>query len=199
VTAAVKEQAGAVWAGVTSRIDRRVRIIRRTTPGPVILRTVAAVAALVALLVALPPSAVRQPAALGLCVVLVAGIGFFPRTRWVTLVIALGILAWIYSTLVDSGQLSLWRLVTVTAGLYTAHTGAALASVLPHDAIVAPGVLARWGLRTGAVLGVSIAVSLSALVVAERITTVSTLVAPVLGVIAVAGVTVVMVWLWRRR
>jgi hypothetical protein len=192
-------QAQLVWSGVTSRIDRRIRLIKRTTPGPVLVRSAATAGALVALLVALPPSAMEAPAILGLAVLAAAGVGLFPRTRWTTLTVLLAIIAWVYSTLLDGDQLVLWRVVVLTAALYLSHTSAALAAVLPHDAIVSPGVLTRWALRTGAVLVVSLGIGLGALVVAQGMHVVSTLVAPIAGVAAVAAVTVMLAWLWRRR
>jgi hypothetical protein len=192
-------QAQEVWSGVTSRIDRRIRLIRRTTPGPVLVRSAAAAGALVALLVALPPSAVEAPPVLGLAVLCAAGVGLFPRTRWTTVTAALAIIAWVYSTLLDGDHLVLWRVLVLSTGLYVAHTGAALGSVLPHDAIVSPGVLTRWAVHTGAVLAVSLGLGLGALVVAERLSVVSTLVAPIVGITAVAGLVVLLAWQWRRR
>lgn len=195
----VMGQAQDVWSGLASRIDRRIRLIRRTTPGPIVVRGAASAGALVALVVALPPSAVEAPAVLGLAVLCAMGVGLFPRTRWTTVTAALAIIAWIYSTLADGDQLVLWRVVLLAAGLYVAHTGAALAAVLPHDAIVAPGVLTRWAVRTGAVLVVSLGLGLGALVVAQGLQPASTLIAPVAGLAAVAGVTVLLAWMWRRR
>jgi hypothetical protein len=195
----VMGQAQEVWSGVTSRIDRRIRLIRRTTPGPVLVRSAATAGTLVALLVALPPSAMETPAVLGLAVVAAAGVGLFPRTRWATVTALLALIAWVYSTLVSADQLVLWRVVVLAVGLYVAHTGAALAAVLPHDAIVSPGVLTRWALRTGAVLGVSLGLGIGALVVAHGLHVRSTLFAPVVGVAAVAAVAGVLAWMWRRR
>jgi len=93
----VMGQAQEVWSGVTSRIDRRIRLIRRTTPGPVLVRSAATAGTLVALLVALPPSAMETPAVLGLAVVAAAGVGLFPRTRWATVTALLALIA-VYDT-----------------------------------------------------------------------------------------------------
>ena len=41
-------------------------------------------------------------------------------------------------------RIELWRLLGLAAPLYLAHSLAALAAVLPYDAVVAPEVLARW-------------------------------------------------------
>jgi hypothetical protein len=195
----VMGQAQDVWSGLASRIDRRIRLIRRTTPGPIVVRAAASAGALVALVVALPPSAVEAPAVFGLAVLSAAGVGLFPRTRWTTVSAVLTVIAWVYSTLADGDQLVLWRVVALAAGLYLAHTGAALAAVLPHDSIVSPGVLTRWAMRTGAVLVVSLGLGLGALVVAQGLRANSTLIAPIVGLAAVAVVTVLLAWMWRRR
>jgi hypothetical protein len=196
---AARAQAQEIWSGVTSRIDRRIGLIRRTTQGPVMVRASAGVGAATALLVSLPSATVQAPAVLGLVVLCAVGVALFPRTRWTTVVALLAVIAWVYSTLLDGDQLALWRVVVLAAGLYLAHTGAALAAVLPHDAIVSPEVLTRWVLRTGAVLGVSLVMGLGALVVAERLRVVSTLFAPILGLAAVAALAAVLAWQWRRR
>jgi hypothetical protein len=149
--------------------------------------------------VALPSTVLEIPAVLGLSVLIALGVGLFPRTRWTTVAAVLTVLAWLYSTLADDGQLALWRVLVLTAALYVAHTGAALAAVLPHDAIVSPDVITRWLLRTGAVLAVSLVLGLGALVVAEQLRVVSTLIAPIAGVAAVAALAAVLAWQWRRR
>jgi hypothetical protein len=197
--APVRGQAAEVVAGVSSRIDAWGRRVRRTSVGPAVVRLCAAGAGLVALLVAIPSQVLTVPGVVGACFLVALGVGVAPRSRWVTVVVLLAAAAWIYTTLAYGEQLVLWRLAVLTCATYTMHTGAALAATLPYDAIISPGVLTRWVTRTAAMLGVGLTLGVGAFAVADRLHAVSTVVAPVLGLLAVAGVTVLLAWQWRRH
>jgi hypothetical protein len=187
------------WDGVVGWFESMVRKIRRTTAGPVLARSAVTTAALVAELVVLPPSVALSAAGFLGCVTIALGAGLAPRSRWVTMVALLTVAGWLFTTLAHGGELVLWRLVTVTAGLYVMHTGAALAAVLPYDAVVSPGVLVTWLVRTATVLVASLAVGLITLIISTRLHAVSALAAPIIGVAAVAGLTLLLAHRLRRR
>lgn len=187
------------WEGIVGWFESLGRKVRRTTSGPVIVRLAVTAAALLALLAALPASVALTAAGIAASLTVALGAGLAPRSRWVTLVALVTVVAWLFTTFAYGGELVLWRLVTVTVGLYTMHTGAALAAVLPYDAIVSPGVLLRWLARTGMILGAGLAVGFVALVVSARLQAVSAVAAPIVGVAAVAGLTLVLAYHLRRR
>src|SRR6266508_4406281 len=58
---------------------------------------------------------------------------------------------------VFASALTVWRLAALAGALYLLHTTAALASVLPYDTIVAPGVLLGWLVRAALVIVLTVA------------------------------------------
>jgi len=131
--------------------------------------------------------------------VLALGAALAPRSRWVTMVALAAVGGWVVTTTFMDRPVTLWRVSLLGAALYLMHTGAALAAVLPYDAVIAPGVLVRWWRRAAAVIGLSLVVGVSALIVAERLTSVATLAAPIVGIAAATCLAVTLVALVRRR
>jgi hypothetical protein len=172
--------------------------VRRTTAIPALVRVAASAAAFVGLALALPDEAIQLP----LLWVLVFGasalVGLAPRSRMTTIVIMFAVLAWLTRTIWFQPDTGLWRLMLLTAALYVAHTGAALASVLPYDALVSPGVAARWLRRSAIVVGASLVLELVMVTIAGQLQPVSLVVLPVLGIIMAAGLAAVLAWLLRR-
>lgn len=135
----------------TGRLRKVQTAITRATLIPLLVRVGIFAAFLAALGFAVPPALFlgRTVAAL----VLVAAIpALVPRGPATTLLIVATVVAWVMVTAEAVQGIQLWRLLGLSATLYLAHTLAALAAVLPSDALVATEVLARWVARAAAVV-----------------------------------------------
>jgi hypothetical protein len=183
--------------GVRSRIDRMRDAVHRTAAGVVLLRLIVGVAAFAALALAFPASTLLPPG-LWVLAFFAVGTAMAPRSRWVALVALTALAGWLTTTIGYGEEIALWRVSSLGAALYLMHTGAALAAVLPYDAVISPGVLVRWFRRTAAIVAVSLIVGVSALIVAERLRAEATLAAPLIGVAAAAALALVLVSLVRR-
>ena len=184
--------------GVRDRAVDIVTMARRTAPGPALTRLSAAVAAGAALIVAAPPP-LRVAGWMPGFLVVAAGVGFFPRTRWTTIVVLLAVIEWMVSTVGHGTPATLVHTGVLAAALYATHSAAALAAVLPYDAIVAPGVLLRWLARTGAVVVSSLALALGGMAVLQQLRPAPTLVAPVIGSVVAAALAGLLAWHVRRH
>jgi hypothetical protein len=194
----MRTEFGEVGEGARDVFAMMVERVRRTTGTPALVRVLAGSAALVALAVALPDEFSAVPGAWPIVAVVSAFVGLAPRTRFPTLVIMLAVLAWLVRTIWFEPDTALWRLLLLTAALYVSHTGAALAAVLPYDALVTPGVVGRWLRRTSVVVGFSLALALAMVTIAGQLQSVSSVILPVLGIIVAAGLAALLAWLLRR-
>jgi hypothetical protein len=183
---------------VRSWIADSIQMARRATAAPTLVRLTAAAAALVSLGVALPTSMVFSRSVL-LLAPLAVGVGLFPRTRWTSLVALLAVVAWLVTTLARQNTVTLWRTVLLAGGLYLMHAAAALAAMLPYDAVVAPGLLVRWLIRVVLVLIASLGVAVSGMVVVGELQAVRTLAAPIIGSAIAAAIAGLLAWQIRRR
>jgi hypothetical protein len=95
---------------------------------------------------------------------------FAPRGRLPGLVILVGVAGWLISTLVYVEVPGFLRLVVLAGALYLTHNLAALAAVLPYDAVIAPGVLLRWLARTSVVLVMTAVLALFGAVAPQYVT-----------------------------
>lgn len=187
-----------VIGDATARVRQVRRSVSRTAPGPALVRGLAGGFAMAALLLAAPTTLSAMPIMWGVALLLGALVALAPRSAVVTLIVLLTAVAWLAATLVYGEEIALWRLVAVAATIYPAHTGAAIAAVLPYDAILAPGVLRRWAAQTALVLVGGVGLAVGGVLLASRVSGWSALVAPVVGMLAVAGLTLVLAWLVRR-
>jgi hypothetical protein len=183
---------------VRSWIADSIQMARRATAAPTLVRLTAAAAALVSLGGASPTSMVFSRGVL-LLAPLAVGVGLFPRTRWTSLVALLAVVAWLVTTLTGQNTATLWRTVLLAGGLYLMHAAAALAAMLPYDAVVAPGLLARWLIRVVLVLIASLGVAVSGMVVVGELQAVRTLAAPIIGSAIAAAIVGLLAWQVRRR
>ncbi len=145
------------------RLNETVAAARRTTPGPLLVRSGVFLAGMVGQLAAWPPDLVLTPAIVAL-IVLAALPAFAPRGRMTTISIIVAVVGWEISSIGYGIESTFWRVLLVAAGIYLQHNLAALAAVLPYDAVIAPGVLLRWLLRAGGVLVLTAALALFAVV-----------------------------------
>ncbi|WP_432831685.1 hypothetical protein [Dactylosporangium sp. CA-092794] len=178
-----------------ARAGRVKDFAERASAGPLLVRLGVTVFAALSLVLGFPAAVMQN-----LGGILVAGIvallpGLFPRSRLVGLAIFACAFGWLAATTVYGEPVWLPRLVALSAALYLMHSLAALAAVLPYDAVVSPGVLSGWLLRALAVVAASALVSV-ALMLAARLT-----VGPVFLAASLAGVLAagVLAWMIARR
>jgi hypothetical protein len=186
-----------VRGGLASRVRRVEAMIRRAAPGPLLVRAGIFVTAVAAIVTAYPASVLHSRSALML-VALAAVPAVAPRGQWPTAVALATVAGWLLSTIGYGDPVTLWRLVALAAMLYLSHSLAALAAVLPYDAVVSPDALARWLLRASAVVAASALLALVALVGAAALGGRALLVASLLGVAVAVGVAALLAWLFRR-
>jgi hypothetical protein len=180
------------------RFDDLVTSVRRIGPGTVLVRGALFVAALLAQLIAWPAGVVLGRTVLLLVVVALLPV-LAPRTLMVTLSIFAAVLGWLVSTTAYGEGLTYWRLVVLAGAVYLTHTLAALATVLPYDAVLSPGVLSRWLLRAGAVVALTAVVALFALLVPVYLGTHRYLAASLVGLALTIAVAGYLAALARRR
>jgi hypothetical protein len=122
-----------------------------------------------------------------------------PGTRIVTFVLLGAVASWFVSLLNATESLTLWRLIGFAAALYLAHSSAALAAIVPHDAMLAPEVLVRWYAKSLGIVGLTAVMALVLLVGSTMVTGwETTWIASVVGLIAALAVIVVLARLYRR-
>jgi CDP-diglyceride synthetase len=187
------------------QVANTVARVRRTSPGPALIRCIATFAAATALVTALPwdrmaGAGASQYVRVGIAVMCVSAlVGLWPRTRIVSLV-ALGVVGlWLFSTLAFSEPIGLVRLGLLSASLYLTHAAAAFAAVLPYDCVLARGVLVRWLVRVGRVLAVSLALGLGTMAATDQLSPVRTQVGAIIGALTAAGLVGLLVWLLLRQ
>jgi hypothetical protein len=196
----------AVGVNAREQVTATTIRVRRVAAGPALLRLTAALAALVALITALPLDQVLAaplsvPLRIGGAAVAVSvAVGVLPRTRWVSLV-ALGVIAlWLIATIGFGVTASVARVGLLAAALYLMHAAAAFAAALPYDCVIAPEVLLRWVRRVTSVLGLSLLTGLGLMGLAGKLPAARSVVGPIVGSIAAAGLAGLLAWhLLRRR
>ena len=129
--------------GIAGRIDRTRTAVARATLMPLLLRGGIGLAFFAATLVAWPASLVVSRYVVLLAVVAVYP-AFAPRGRGVTVVALAFVGGWVLDTTWYDARVALWRVLAVATLLYAGHSLAALAAVLPYDAIVNLDVVTAW-------------------------------------------------------
>jgi len=144
-------------------VERVMNVVSRITPATLLVRGAAFVLTTAALVMAIPtflygPQPILAAAVGGVVVALA------PGSRVVTVVLLAAGVGWgmAYADRLD--QISPLGLVAFGSVLYLAHSSAALAALIPYDAVVTPEVLVRWYVRAVAVVAGSAVISLSLLV-----------------------------------
>jgi hypothetical protein len=166
----------------------------RAMPGPMLIRLGVWGSAIAAYLVAMPDDVVfTLRGALGLAVLAVLP-ALFPRGPVVTATIVVAVVGWILATTAYFEPITSYRLTALAGLLYLLHTSAALAAVVPYDAVVSPGVLARWLVRAAGVVAVTALFGAGAFAGARLVPAETFVIASVAGV-ALAGV---FAWLSTR-
>jgi hypothetical protein len=182
---------------VTARLERARVAIGRATLAPLLVRLGIALCFLLATNVAWPQAVVTSRYALPLYAVAVYP-AFAPRGRGTTAAILVVVAGWIADTTWYDERVALWRVLTIATALYLGHTLAALAAVLPYDAVVNLDVVTGWLLRAGAVVLVSAVLTVIALGLAGELAGGPFVVATLVGLAAAVTATLLLVKLLRR-
>ncbi len=178
---------------VRERVDLIRRMAERAAMGPALLRGLLFAVTLVALALAVPSTELIGRATPVVLLGAVA-VALAPRGRVVSFVLLLTATAWLVSTILFDDSVLAWRLVALAAAMYLVHSLAALAAVLPYDAVIPPGALAAWLVRASSVVAVSAGLGLFALVEARRLVGPTYLLASIGGVAVAGG----LVWVLTR-
>lgn len=171
--------------------------VRRATVVPLLVRCGIFLSALVALMVAYPPVVVAsQAVGVLLLVALVPAVA--PQRAGATLAVLVALVGWVVTTSRDDEPIALWRLLLLAGALYLTHSLSALAALLPYDVVVAPEVVARWGLRALAVVLVSAVLAVLLLSVVGEPADRSLLIAALGGLAVAVCAAGLLGWLQRR-
>ena len=183
-----------IRGGLRDRLDQFRRMWVRLSPGAMLVRGSVFACAAAALAVAYAP--VGPSVGFGAAALLVIASGLaalLPRTMTITIVIFAAVIGWVLTGAVYGERVTVVRLVAEAGLLYLLHTSAALAAVVPYDAIVAPRVLLRWLLRALAVVGLTAVFAVAAAVGAQAVGGRTYLVATVAGLAVVVGLATLLV------
>lgn len=184
--------------GALSWTENLVDRVRRAAPGPMLVRGGVFLAALAAQLVAWPGAVVLATPVLVLIVIAFLP-ALAPRSWLVTLAVLAAVLGWLASTTAYQESLTYWRLILLAGLLYLLHNLAALAAVLPYDAVVSPGVLTGWLRRYGVVVLLTAAVAMFTRLLPTYLPGQRYLVASLAGLGLIVAVAAYLATLARRR
>lgn len=184
---------------ITHRVERVQTLLTRATLAPLLVRFGIFLSTLVGFAVAYPVE-IFVGRGLGVLVIVAALPALAPRGAAPAVTAVLTVGGWLLSTAGPYGEpIALWRLLAVTAFLYLTHSLAALAAVLPYNAVVAPEVLARWVLRAFGVVLASAVLAVLLLAGVGRVGERPFLAAALLGLAVAVGAAALLAWLFRRR
>ncbi len=184
--------------GLTAPVERTRQMARRATAGPALVRGGLYATGFVALATALPADLVLGRVLPAIAVIALVPV-LFPRGAMPTVVILLAIGGWIADTTMYGGTPTYLRLVILASAVYLLHTLAALAAVLPYDAVVAGDVLGRWLLRAALVIVLTAGLGLFVVVVPGQFGGGRYLVASIVGLGLMIGLAAYLASLARRR
>jgi hypothetical protein len=121
-----------------------------------------------------------------------------PRGRGVTFTVLLVVGGWVLDTTWYDARVALWRVLSIATLLYLGHTLAALAAVLPSDAIVNVDVVGGWLGRALLVVLISAVLTVVTLALTAELAGGAFVIATLVGLGAAVGVTLLLGRLLRR-
>jgi hypothetical protein len=186
-----------VLESVTRRLAGARVAMARATLVPLLVRIGVALCLVLAMSVAWPQAVVTSRVMVLLFAVAVYP-AVAPRGRGTTAAVLVVVAGWIADTVWYDHRVALWRVLAMASLLYLGHTLAALAAVLPYDAIVTVDVVAGWLLRAGAVVLISAVLTVVALGLADELAGGAFVIATLVGLAAAVGATLLLVRLLRR-
>jgi hypothetical protein len=182
---------------IIRRLERARTVLSRATVVPLLIRGGIAVSLLLAVLVSWPATVVTSE-----LVVPLLGVAAYPaiapRGRGVTAAILLVVAGWVADTTWYDARIVLWRVLALATLLYLGHTLAALAAVLPYDAVVSLDVVATWLGRAGAVVLISAVLTVVALGLADELSGSAFVIATLVGLAGAVGATMLLTRLLHR-
>ncbi|MEU7907854.1 hypothetical protein [Actinoplanes sp. NPDC049118] len=183
--------------GVNRRIERARRAVVRATLLPLLVRCGIGLVFFAAMTVAWPAGLVvsRYLVLLGVVAVYPA---VAPRGRGVTFAVLVVVCGWILDTTWGDARVALWRVLSIATLLYVGHTLAALAAVLPYDAIVNLDVVATWLGRALLVVLISAVLTVVALGLTAELAGGAFVIATLVGLGAAVGMTLLLARMLRR-
>jgi hypothetical protein len=183
--------------GITRRIERTRTAVVRATVLPLLVRGGIALAFVLALLVAWP---ITLTSSRYVVLLTLAGVypAFAPRGRGVTGVVLVVVGGWVLDTTYYDARVALWRVLSIATLLYLGHTLAALAAVLPSDAIVNVDVVGGWLGRSLLVVLISAVLTVITLGLTGELAGGAFLIATLVGLGAAVAVTLLLGRLLRR-
>ena len=182
---------------ITQRLERAWTAVGRATLVPMLVRFGIALCLVLAMSVAWPAELVGSRYMLLLFVVAIYP-AFAPRGRGTTAAILTVVGGWVAGTSWYDTRVALWRVLAIATLLYLGHTLAALAAVLPYDAVVTLDAVAAWLMRAGAVVLVSAVLTVIALGLADDLAGGAFVMATLVGLAAAVGTTLLLAGLLRR-
>jgi hypothetical protein len=182
---------------ITARIDRARRVLGRATMMPFLIRIGIALSFVLALSVAWPAGI-----AAGRYMVILFAVALYPavapRGRAVTVAVLVAVAGWIVDTTWFDARVALWRVLSLATLLYLGHTLAALAAVLPYDALVNLDVVTGWLVRAVLVVLIAAVLIVVALGLTSALGGSAFLLATLVGLAGAAGATLLLSRLLRR-
>ncbi|TDC65705.1 hypothetical protein E1258_04940 [Micromonospora sp. KC207] len=183
---------------VTERARAVRAVVNRVSAAPLLVRAGVFGTALAGLLLAYPVQVLTGRPLAGLALVaLLPAVG--PRRIWPTFAALVTAGGWLLATEGYGRPVALWRLLAVAAALYLAHSLAALAALLPYDAVVDPELIVRWLTRAGGVLLGSAVLGVLLVRVADVGPDRGHLAVTVAGLLVAVVLSALLGWLLRRR
>ena len=183
--------------GITGRIERARRVAARATALPLLVRAGIGLSFVLALVVAWPAG---LTASRYVMLLVLAGVypALAPRGRGVTFTVLLVVGGWVLDTTWYDARVALWRVLSIATLLYLGHTLAALAAVLPSDAIVNVDVVGGWLSRALLVVLISAVLTVVTLGLTAELAGGAFVIATLVGLGAAVGVTLLLGRLLRR-
>lgn len=188
---------GLIRRSLRDRVERAKRIFARATGWPLAVRLGVFGAAMLAQGFTYPAETLFSGAAV-LLLLLAALPAAWPRTAAVSVFWVLTVVGWILSTTFYGTTATLTRLVGLAIALYAVHTGAALAAVLPYDAVVESVVVARWLLRSGLIVVVGVGGAVAGMFAVVDLSNRTYLAATLAGLVPAVGLVWYLALRYRR-
>lgn len=160
--------------------------LSRATAGPMALRGVVFLASWIGIWLAAPAQAATPKFALLTTAAALIG-ALAPGSRLVD-VVMVGIVAlWGFATLGLGEPADPVRTFATAGALYLVHSAAAVAALLPYDAVVDAQVLLRWAARSALVLAAAGLVTVVVVLLAPVLTPTTSILALLVGLSTAAG------------
>jgi hypothetical protein len=180
-------------------MTRALAALSRITPVALLVRGLTFALTTAALLLA-TPSFLFDLRLVGIALVAALIVAIVPGSRMVTLVLMGCVVGWVAGWMGRPVDLTALELVVFSSVLFLAHSSAALAAVIPVDAVVSPGVLARWYMRALGIVAASAGVALVLLAGAALSSGLdATAIASLAGLAAAVSLVLALVRLTRRK